>query len=600
MFSRFKASTWRAVASGALVAVVVLSGVAGILSQHRAQASSVTGKHVWAVSARARAGATRSGAVNLATLPSASATQLQAARALVLPELSNRTPAQLAAYRQYLETHPSVVPHAPGVKGGPSASTPRPNIYGNGIVPVITSTHAGLSSTSSGGASRPDQAIAAAPGYVFEGVNNTLEVFTTSYGQKYGPWTADQFFASVKHTGDVFSSPQITFDAERAIYVISWLELTSDLQNDYIDIAVSKSSTPSPLTNFLVYQINAQVAGANNFCDYDTLGYDYWGAYITCTTYNRVAGTWLGNETFAIGLNGMLQGTFAAVLYGAVMTVASGVTGQQAAYRVSPTMEDGVPQAEWLTATYAGLFGVSPSNGFVVCAITNTHALGTTTDPTYTCVLSFLPYYDDPVAADQPGLPASITPSVGYKQVAYRNGQLYFAMSEALTCGSDTVVTDGIYWAAVTPQLTTVATANPQQVTGISQSYFQWGAFCFANNSDFLYLPTMMADTEGDMILVFNDSSASRAPSILETGRAADDVEGTMGQGPSGGSGAWTEVVAGANASGSKQFCAYSACAVTTNLVTRGTVYCGGQFGGPNTSTSTSGWDTELYSLRMQ
>ena len=69
--------------------------------------------------------------------------------------------------------------------------------------------------------------MAAAPGYVFEGTSGALEVFSTSYGKKYGPWTPAQLFAAVLHSGDTFTNPQITFDAERALYLIAWTELAS-------------------------------------------------------------------------------------------------------------------------------------------------------------------------------------------------------------------------------------------------------------------------------------------------------------------------------------------------------------------------------------
>ncbi|HEU0028190.1 MAG TPA: hypothetical protein VFQ25_13840 [Ktedonobacterales bacterium] len=44
----------------------------------------------------------------------------------------------------------------------------------------------------------------------------------------------------------------------------------------------------------------------------------------------------------------------------------------------------------------------------------------------------------------------------------------------------------------------------------------------------------------------------------------------------------------------------YSTCALTTNMTTRGILYCGGLWGGPNTSLDTGGWDTELYAIRME
>ena len=86
-------------------------------------------------------------------------------------------------------------------------------------------------------------------------------------------------------------------------------------------------------------------------------------------------------------------------------------------------MEDGVPQAEWVSATDAG-YGVTSSN-LTLCSITNTHAVGTATVPTYTCSFNSLPLpYNDPNGAAQPGTSALVYSGYGYKQVAYRNGQL--------------------------------------------------------------------------------------------------------------------------------------------------------------------------------
>lgn len=103
-----------------------------------------------------------------------------------------------------------------------------------------------------------------------------------------------------------------------------------------------------------------------------------------------------------------------------------------------------------------------------------------------------------------------------------------------------------------------------------------------------------MAGTEGDMVLAFNYSSSGIFPSIAHTGRTAADAPGTMGQSVNS-----AAVVFGAHSNDSGRWGDYSACALTTNSVTRGIMYCGGEFGGPHTVLGGLGWDTELYGIRM-
>jgi hypothetical protein len=592
-----KGSTLRILASGLVGLALVVGAATGILAQHSSSSASA-GKGVQTPHGAALKGSFRSGVVNLASLPPAKAAGVPT------PKTSNtnrprQTAAQLAAYRQWVTTHTSLLPKATGAPA-PKAGA---NTYGNGLKGVLVNKGVGMNSANvmaaHGGAywSPPDQALAVAPGYVVEGVNGLMAVYNWSYTVKYGPWTPDQLFSPVIHASATFSDPQITYDAERNRYLIAWLELTPD-GNDYIDIAVSKTSTPAP-TNFRVYQVPATTFGSGIFCDYPTLGYDYWGMYLTCVTFAVSDGHWIGNNTLALSINKLIDGTgpVGATFTTVYTAVSCGSGCYQPAYRLSPTIEDGVPQAEWLTAidvTYSVI-----SQNQTVCAITNTVALNSGAVPTYTCVYTTLPLpYDDPVAADQPGAPGSIDPGAGYKQVAYRNGQLYVAFPIEMNCSGNTH--DGVYWAAITPQLTTKAAFNPQQSNGVYANYTQAGYFCYTDSN--VYMPTLIADTEGDMTLVFNVSNATSIyPSIYYTGRTAADAPGTMEQQSANGTtSAGSVVVAGTHANGSGRWGDYSACALSTNMVTRGVVFCAGEFGGPNADPSGFGWDTELYQIRMQ
>jgi hypothetical protein len=245
-----------------------------------------------------------------------------------------------------------------------------------------------------------------------------------------------------------------------------------------------------------------------------------------------------------------------------------------------------VPQAEWLIATDVG-FHMGLSN-LTLCALTNTHALTGGVAPTVSCDFNTLPLvYADPVPAAEPG--GSLypgLPGLGTKQIAYRGGRLSFALPIALSCGG--TANDGIAWYVVDPQLTTISAHNPQLVNGIVTAYSDAGYWCFTNADS--YLPTFVGDQEGDAVLSMNASSANVFPSIVYTGRMAVDAPGTLGQG-----GGYAKVFRGTTSgSFTISWGEYSACALTTNQVTRGTLFCAGEYGG------TDKWNTGIYQVRMQ
>lgn len=587
MSSRLQRVLWR-IAASVLIGLTLVGSVASGANARSAQTGGA--RHgAWTISGAPIRGAVKAGEVNLATLAPASAAQVQAAASGRRPPAS-RTPAQQAAYRQWAVAHPTALPQAMGL----AVSATGPNTYGNGALPVLTSAHAGLDSTN-GGVSfgTPDPSLAAAPGYIVQATDNLLVVYNTSYGLKYGPWTPAQLFASVMLPNDkTFSSPSIAFDAERAIYLIAWTEDDVNAINGtgVIDVAISKTSSPSPLSNFLVYQLPFP---NGNGCFSPALGYDYWGLYVSCLEYDNITFAFLGNATFALSLGKLLAGAAQGALYNNVPTAVGCSTTCDPAFVLSPTIEDGVPQAEWITATDQGeLPQGGTSNNLTLCALTNTHGLASGVPPVFSCGFNALPTsYGDLMSAAQPGTTALLASGVGYMQVAYRNGQLSLAMTSAMSCSGST--RSGVVWAVVTPQLSTLAAHNPQQVNSLAPAYTQAGYWCHTN-ADILE-PSLIAGTEGDVALVYGVSSSTIYPSLAYTGRTAADAPNTLGQG-----GSWAWVIQGSAASGNFFWGLYTSCGLVTNLVTRGLVRCVSQYGGPHTSLGGSGWDTELYALRME
>jgi hypothetical protein len=601
MLARLRAPGTR-IALGASAALALLLGASSALfvsaSNHHTHATPAASR-VFSPSIVANHGAVRTGEMHLASLHVATPAELAAAAASAKPVPTDRplkTVAQQAAYAQWAKTHQSALPQS---TGGTMATKQAPSFVGGGTIPELVNSHDGIDYTQSGcSCFPPDQALAAAPGYVFQGVNNLLEVNSPStYAVLFGPWTAATFFGAVHPTGS-FADPQITFDAERAVYLVSWLEVVScgsGCLTDFIDLAISKTSSPSPLGNWDEYRIPA-VAGT--FCDYETLGYDYWGTYVSCVAFGTANPNppFFGNYTFLFNTNGLLAGSLGTYFF--IRSIPSHVSGNPPAYRLSPLIEDGVPQAEWIIATDAGLLGPGgvTSSNLTLCALTNTRAMTGGLAPTVTCDFNPLPLaYDDPANASQPGSPNSIYPGFGTKQVAYRNGRIQFALPMLLTCGGNTV--DGIVWYSVDPQLTTIAAHNPQWVNAIVSAYSDAGYWCFSNVDT--YLPTLGASNEGDFTISANFSGSALVigesnvfPSIVYTGRQSVDAPGTVGQGTG-----HADPVIGSAANQSSRFGDYSNCALVTNLVSRGTMFCAGEYIGADV---TDLWNTFIYQVRMQ
>lgn len=182
----------------------------------------------------------------------------------------------------------------------------------------------------------------------------------------------------------------------------------------------------------------------------------------------------------------------------------------------------------------------------------------------------------------------------------YKGGRLWFAMTTAVNWNGDTATRDGIYWAEVQPFLGSFAAHNRPQVSGfntIQQSY--WGYV-----GVYTYMGTLFPSDEGDASLVFNYSNSSTYPSILYTGRMADDAHNTLGQGHSYWVVGGTNSTSGGASSGQMgRWGDYSACSLNIQPTERAQLYCAGEYGGSLASAASSldvGWNTYIYSLRME
>jgi hypothetical protein len=563
------------------VLAVSLAAASGEASVGKPAADRIT-----TLSAKPGSTVVRTGQVDLTTLPRASAGSQQKLTPGQMSAVNRplKSATQLATYRQWVLSHASQLPQSAG------APAPRRTnfISSNRQIPQLEKDADGINFTQSGcGCTPPDQAVGVSSSQVFEGVNNLLQVYNSSLATIYGPVTAQSFFGPLFHSGDFFSDPQITYNPTKGRWVIAWLEINSNGTADYIDLAVSKTSSPNP-TTFYEYQVPANVSGANDFCDYPTLGYENNAAWVSCVTFNGSSGAFVGNRVFGFPFTQVDAGSLSNYVwfYNIPTDVSCGSGCVYGAYRLSPAIEDGSAQGEFVTATDAG-FGVT-SKTMTVCALTNTIAIQKGSIPKGTCTYTSTPLaYDDPVSAPQPGTSALVYPGVGTKQLAYRDGRLWFAMPVAVSCGG--TAEDGIWWGDVVPQLTAISSGYPQTMNGVVSSYSENAYWCYSGGV-YSYMPSIVASSEGDAALVFSLSASSTYfPGIAYTGRMAADPPNTMGS-----VGANAFAVAGSADNTTGRYGDYSACALITGAAIRGTAWCGGEYGGSDV------WNTRLYELRMQ
>jgi hypothetical protein len=554
--------------------------------QSRAAAAASPQTVTLKAGAGTRASVTRIGKVNPANLAIAKPGEVQKLTAQQMAAVNRplKSAAARATYRKDVLSSPGSLPTATGVRapGKTPNSTITPSfIASSQQIPQLAKNGDGTTYSQSGAGTPPDQAVGTAnPNTVFEGVNSLLQAYNSSFGTVFGPFTAQAFFAPLYHTGDFFSDPQITYNSTRQRWLVTWLEINSAATADYLDIAVSSTSSVS--SPYYEYQIAADVTGSNEFCDYDTLGYEWNAAWVSCTTFDGTTGAFLGNRVFGFPLVQIDSGSLNNyVWYYNIPT-----DQNSGAYRLSPLVEDGTPQGEFIAATDAG-FGVNSQN-LTVCAVTRTYAIQQGGTPPATCAFTSTPLtYDDPIDAPQPGTSSTVYSGIGTKQLAYRAGRIWFAMPMALNCSG--TAEDGIWWGDVVPQLTPISSSYPQSIAGIVSSYSENAYWCYSGGV-YSYMPTIAPSAEGDATMMFNLSAASTYyPGIAYTGRMAVDAPGTMGS-----NGASAIVVAGSTDNTTGRYGDYSACALGNGNNTRSTLWCGGEYGGSDV------WNTRLFQLRMQ
>jgi hypothetical protein len=346
---RLPAASWR-IAASAVPSLVFLVASLGVVGARSSDSNRADSKPVQ-IAASGRGVAPMKRTVDLAKLPTVKA-GAQTATQVAPQRLDPLTPEQRAAYEAGLK-HATNLPSVSAGAPLPQAKI-SPNFIGGSKIPLLTKNVDGLTSVEAGAPFViPDPAIATDLSYVMEGVSESFAIYRASNGSlAFGASLESSFFASVFHSSDLFGSTLMDYDVMRDRWIVVAIEGSSGGPS-YLDIAVSASTSPNQPTpggQCHEYQIPTAFRGSASQCGHAQLGVEYYSLTITCGVYAPPGVTLLGNETIVIDKAPLLTGAPASyTLYQDVM-----LDNGHFAYSISPAIEDGVQDAEYLVATEAG------------------------------------------------------------------------------------------------------------------------------------------------------------------------------------------------------------------------------------------------------
>ena len=360
----------------------------------------------------------------------------------------------------------------------------------------------------------PDQGLCAGGGYVMEFINNALAVYSTKGSEVLSPIGSTSLF--LQPTTAFFSDPRCYYDSSTQRWFIQ--EFTVGTTNasgglvtpsvQYIDV----SDTANPTGSYHVYSFDTSdttTKGCPCFGDYDELGADANGIYLTTDEFGISSGAYNGVIVYAISkalietapATGILPTIFGYRLtedeFGQPYIVAPASTPPGAKF---------APDTEYFVESNGN---ATSDDHLIVYALSGTSDLATPAPPkllsTYISTQAYAfpndalqkagprplgQQYQAPAGEIQADFDAEMEPT-------YVNGNLY-AQLDTLTAAG----TDGIDWFILTPTLSgatlsaTVAHQGLVEVSGTSLIY-----------------PYTAVDSSGNGYLLFSLSGHSNYPS---------------------------------------------------------------------------------------
>lgn len=339
-----------------------------------------------------------------------------------------------------------------------------------------------------------------------------------------------QFFSPVSHAGAVFGEPRVIFDPTGQQWVLVVNEVmvnNGNVSASYFDVGIS--TTSSPLEPWHVYQIPTQAGEVNNcnWADDPQVGSNVSGFFIAGSLFNCGAG---GLPPVSSALWELPRATYGkGKSEPPLRWVGFSINADRPLLSVVPAVEAGPTETEWLIADEAGYVDDgSTSQVLSLWAIGQKSTPGAASGLPHKIIKLPTPYADPPQAqqpapaqANQPS-PKLLTGDARIASAQFINGHLYTAFTTAVNWAGDQNTRSGIYWLDLVPSFSspTASVSVERRQAGI-----------LGQPGTYLFMPALVADAQGDLVLSAQISSASIPPGTIYASRRGDDPKSQMGQG---------------------------------------------------------------------
>lgn len=365
----------------------------------------------------------------------------------------------------------------PASNAGASLTSPATSSAGAGTLPLPLTNFGGpILGDPGAGFIPPDTAGAAGLDHFVSAVNTNLSVYEKSTGNRVVNIPLSTFFNTPTIAGD----PRIAYDFADD----RWVLIATDFGDD---LFFAYSETSDPTGAWFMQTIRLTLPGVpNGFIDFPTLGVDSRGVFVSAFLVHIPA--------FAI---------FA--IDKAPLLAPNQSLGAVTAFRDLP-LDFAIHHAVQYTEAGASyMVSVSPANPTGMTLRTVNTPLS---NPTLTTqVINGLPAFD--FAPNAPALGSTVdinTGDIRLVNACYANGSI---------------------WASHAVENAGRAAARWYEVDPVALTLLQTG---LVSDPDLhYYYPSIAADANGNVVMGFSGSDATRFPSAYYTGRVATDAPGEMG-----------------------------------------------------------------------
>lgn len=342
---------------------------------------------------------------------------------------------------------------------------------------------------------RSDCQIAAGPEHLVVTVNAAWAVFDSS-GRQLLQRTFTDMFADLIDNADIFS-PKVIYDHFRASWMMAACARSLDGHQSWILLANSVSN--DPLADWWIWALDAGLDGGNKTSHWAHglgLAVDNFSLYLTANMFNA-------HDQFVYAKLRILNKKelqTGAVLHGWDFWQLRNFDGSPV-FGLQPALNMRTAGVQYLLNATPD--GQGLTQWTISQPMRQTPTLSRRFIPT-------VPYHLAP-NANQPMTDREVdTGDIRLANVVFRHGLLWTAHTIAANWGNDTNVA-AIQWFQINPRAGCI---TQQGIYGAPHYHY----FC----------PAVMADGEGNLIMVFNRAGESDMPEIRFTGRNVSDEPNTL------------------------------------------------------------------------